>query len=82
MNPTKYSLGTAIAVVVANMIGTGVFTCLGFQLLDIKNYAAILCLWIFGGIVSLCGAFCYSELGAQYPQSGGEYSLLKSIYSR
>lgn len=81
MQPTKYSLGTAIAVVVANMIGTGVFTCLGFQLLDLKNYVAILCVWIFGGIVSLCGAFCYSELGAIYPQSGGEYSFLKSIYS-
>lgn len=81
LNYAKYSLATATSVVIANMIGTGVFTCLGFQLLEIKNYAAILSLWIFGGMVSLCGAFCYAELGSQYPQSGGEYNFLKSIFN-
>ena len=62
--PTRFSARTAMAVVVANMIGTGVFTSLGYQLLDIQSGFAILLLWGLGGLAALCGALCYGELGA------------------
>ncbi len=78
--PRLLSLFTAICLVVANMIGTGVFTSLGFQTLDISSGFALLSLWIVGGIFALCGALSYGELGAAMPRSGGEYHYLSKIY--
>ena len=80
MSSEKFSKNTAIAVIVANMVGTGVFTSLGFQLLDIQSGFVILMLWLVGGITALCGALSYAELGAMYPRSGGEYNFLNEIY--
>ena len=76
----KFSPRTAIAVVIANMIGAGVFTSLGFQLLDFRSGFVILMLWVVGGITALCGALSYAELGAALPRSGGEYNFLSRIY--
>ena len=61
------------------MIGTGVFTSLGFQLVEIQSIFPLLMLWLIGGIVALCGALTYSELGSALPRSGGEYHLLHRI---
>ena len=80
MSTEKFSKNTAIAVIVANMVGTGVFTSLGFQLLDIQSGFVILMLWLVGGITALCGALSYAELGAMFPRSGGEYNFLNEIY--
>ncbi len=71
---------TATAVIIANMIGTGVFTSLGFQLLGITSGFAILTLWAIGGLAALCGALSYAELGTRLPRSGGEYNFLGEIY--
>jgi basic amino acid/polyamine antiporter, APA family len=71
---------TASSVVIANIIGTGIFTSLGFQLADIQSGFPLLMLWIIGGIVALCGALCYGELSAALPRSGGEYHFLSQIY--
>lgn len=76
----KFSKLTGISVVVANMIGTGVFTSLGFQLLGISSPFVIMMLWLVGGITALCGALTYAELGANLPRSGGEYNFLSRIY--
>ncbi len=76
----KYRHTTVTAVVVANMIGTGVFTSLGFQLLEIRSGIALLTLWVVGGLIALCGAMTYAELGAALPRSGGEYNFLTRIY--
>jgi len=62
--------------VVADMIGVGVFTSLGFQVKDIPSGFSILLLWTVGGIVALCGVFSYGELGAMFPRSSGEYNFL------
>lgn len=62
------------------MIGTGVFTSLGFQLLEIQSGFALLTLWGVGGLAALCGALSYAELGAALPRSGGEYNFLTEIY--
>lgn len=62
------------------MIGTGVFTSLGFQLLDIRSGFVLMALWTVGGLTALCGALTYAELGAALPRSGGEYNFLSRIY--
>jgi APA family basic amino acid/polyamine antiporter len=77
---TKFKHTTIIAVVIANMVGTGVFTSLGFQLLDIRSGFVLLMLWAVGGVIALCGAMTYAELGAAMPRSGGEYNFLTRIY--
>jgi basic amino acid/polyamine antiporter, APA family len=74
------SVLVATAIVVADMIGVGVFTSLGFQVKDIPSGFSILLLWIVGGIVALCGVFSYSELGAMFPRSSGEYNFLSRAY--
>ena len=71
---------TATSIVIANMIGTGVFTSLGYQVIDIKNGSSIILLWLIGGVVSLLGALCYAEIGTTFPRSGGEYNYLSKIY--
>lgn len=75
-----YTPAAAASVVVANMIGTGVFTSLGFQLVDIQSTFPLLLLWIVGGVAAFCGAISYAELGAAIPRSGGEYTFLSRVY--
>jgi APA family basic amino acid/polyamine antiporter len=74
------SLLVATAIVVADMVGVGVFTSLGFQVKGIPSGFSILLLWAVGGVVALCGVFSYSELGAMFPRSSGEYNFLKRAY--
>jgi APA family basic amino acid/polyamine antiporter len=62
------------------MIGTGIFTSLGFQVGDLPTGFAIMAVWAVGGICALCGALSYAELGAALPRSGGEYHFLSEIY--
>jgi len=80
MNIKGFSPATAMAIVVANMVGTGIFTSLGFQLLDIHSVFAISMLWLVGGVTALCGALSYAELAARLPRSGGEYNFLARTY--
>ena len=72
-------VSTATSLVIASMIGTGVFTSLGYQLVDIRSVFVIIMLWIIGGIISLFGALSYCELASTFPKSGGEYYLLSKI---
>ncbi len=76
----KFPSTTVTAVVIANMVGTGVFTSLGFQLMEIRSGFVLLMLWAVGGIAAVCGAMTYAELGAALPRSGGEYNFLTRIY--
>jgi APA family basic amino acid/polyamine antiporter len=80
MSRDKFRFPTITAIVIANMVGTGVFTSLGFQLLDIQSGFVILTLWALGGLIAVAGAMTYAELGAAYPRSGGEYNFLSEIY--
>jgi APA family basic amino acid/polyamine antiporter len=74
------SLYTATCLVVANMVGTGVFTSLGFQLAGGLTPFVILMLWLVGGVCAFCGSVTYAELAAALPRSGGEYNFLARIY--
>jgi APA family basic amino acid/polyamine antiporter len=71
---------TATAIVVADMVGVGVFTSLGFQVQGIPSGFSLLLLWVVGGCVALCGVFSYAELTAMFPRSSGEYNLLRQTY--
>lgn len=62
------------------MIGTGVFTSLGFQLSAVQNTWTILLLWLLGGVLALFGAFAYAELGTHFSASGGDYIYLSRIF--
>ena len=73
------SMWTSASFIVASMIGTGVFTSLGYQLLEINTIFPLILLWLIGGIIAFCGALTYGELATTYPRSGGEYSLLSTI---
>jgi basic amino acid/polyamine antiporter, APA family len=79
-NDTMVSTLTVTAIAVADMIGIGVFTSLGFQIQDIPSVFALIMLWIVGGIVALCGALSYAELAAAFPRSGGEYNFLSRSF--
>jgi len=76
----RISTVTATAIAVADMIGIGVFTSLGFQIRDIPSGFSLLMLWVVGGFTALCGALSYAELSAALPRSGGEYNFLSRIY--
>lgn len=73
-------LSTATAIVVANMIGVGIFTSLGFQLVDTVNTWSIIILWSLGALMALCGALSYAELGTYWVRSGGEYHFLSKAF--
>ncbi|MBS1486410.1 MAG: amino acid permease [Bacteroidetes bacterium] len=77
---SQYSLSVGITVVIANMIGTGVFTSLGYQVGPLPSGFSILFLWGLGGVVALCGAFTYAEIAARFKKSGGEYYYLGQLY--
>lgn len=79
-NPAKYSLSVGIALVIANMIGTGVFTSLGYQVGPLPSAFAILVLWLVGGVVAWCGALTYAEIATTLERSGGEYLYLSKIF--
>jgi APA family basic amino acid/polyamine antiporter len=76
----KISLLTATCLVVANMVGTGVFTSLGLQAVHLRSPFLLIGLWVLGGIFALCGALCYGELASALHRSGGEYHFLSKIY--
>lgn len=76
----QLGLVSAAALVVSNMIGTGVFGTTGFLAGDLGSPSLVLWIWVVGAICALLGAFCYSELGVNFPSSGGEYVYLTQAY--
>ena len=73
---------SATVVVIANMVGTGIFTTSGFIIEELGNPQTMLLCWFVGGVFSLCGALCYGELGAMFPRAGGEYIFLKESFGK
>jgi len=67
-------------VIVANMVGTGIFTTSGFILAQVGSPGLLLLCWLAGGVIALAGALSYAELGARFPQAGGEYVFLRQSF--
>lgn len=76
----KLGLFSVTNIVIANMIGAGIFTTSGLLMKDLRNPLLMILLWIGGGIIALCGALCYGELGAAIPRAGGEYIFLSRLF--
>jgi len=71
---------SATALVISNMIGTGIFTTTGYLVGDLGSANLVLWIWVVGAVSALTGAFCYSELGINMPSSGGEYVYLTQAF--
>ncbi|MBI4463160.1 MAG: amino acid permease [Acidobacteria bacterium] len=71
---------TGTCVVIANVIGVGIFTTPGFLARDLGSPFALLSIWVLGAILSLAGALAYCELGSTFPRAGGEYVYLREAY--
>jgi APA family basic amino acid/polyamine antiporter len=78
----EIGLFTATVLVIANMMGTGIFTTSGFIMAEVGDPRALLLCWLCGGLFALCGALCYGELGARFPRAGGEYVFLKESFGK
>jgi len=76
----KLGLFPATNIVVANMIGAGIFTTSGLLMAGLNNPLLMLALWVAGGVIALCGALSYGELGAAMPGAGGEYLFLSKLF--
>ncbi len=76
----QLGLTSAIALVVSNMVGTGIFATTGFLAGQLGTPQLVLLIWVVGALFALLGSFCYSELGVNFPSSGGEYVYLTQAY--
>jgi len=76
----RLGVGTATSIVVANMIGTGIFTTTGLLFAQLESGWMVLLCWLLGGIIALCGALSYAELATMMPHAGGEYVYLREVY--
>jgi basic amino acid/polyamine antiporter, APA family len=78
----EIGLFSATVLVIANMMGTGIFTTSGFIMAEVGDPRVLLLCWLCGGLFALCGALCYGELGARFPKAGGEYVFLKESFGK
>jgi APA family basic amino acid/polyamine antiporter len=78
----ELGLYSATLVVIANMVGTGIFTTSGLVARELGHPSAMLACWLVGGVFALCGAFCYGELGSMFPRAGGEYVFIRESLGR
>jgi basic amino acid/polyamine antiporter, APA family len=77
----QLGLFPATNIVVANMVGAGIFTTSGLLMAGLNDPVLMMILWAVGGIIALCGALAYGELGAAMPEAGGEYLFLSRLYN-
>jgi len=76
----ELTLTAATALVVSNMIGTGIFTTTGFLAGDLGRPSLVLAIWLVGALIVLTGSLSYAELGINFPRSGGEYVYLREAW--
>jgi len=76
----ELTLVSATALVVSNMIGTGIFTTTGFLAGDLGRPSLVLSVWLVGALVAVAGCLTYAELGINFPRSGGEYIYLREAW--
>jgi APA family basic amino acid/polyamine antiporter len=77
----KLGLFPVTNIVIANIIGAGIFTTSGFIMDFLGNPWLMLTLWFVGGVIAFCGALAFGELGATFPEAGGEYIFISKLFS-
>ncbi|MCP5047775.1 MAG: amino acid permease [bacterium] len=78
--PRQFGVVTATALVVANMVGAGIFTTSGIMAGQLPGPFWVLACWCLGGLIAMAGALCYAELATRMPVEGGEYIYLKRLF--
>ncbi len=76
----QLGLVTAILIIVADVIGTGIFMTTGQVLEMTGNALSVIILFAMGGLIAITGSLCYAELSTMWPEDGGEYIYLNKIY--
>ena len=79
--PRKLNLFSLTNIVIADMIGAGIFTTSGLLLVQLHDPLLLVLLWVVGGAIALSGALSYGELGAKFPDAGGDYIFLTRLFS-
>ena len=74
--------GMAIAMVVGNVIGSGIFLKPSEAAVGAGSFGLIISAWIVGGVLCLLGALCFAELAVMLPHAGGLYIYLREAYGR
>ncbi len=75
-----FGLPTAVFLVVASMIGSGVLTSTGYLLQRTPNLQVVMALWIVGGVIALCGALTMAEMATAFPEVGGDYVYVREAF--
>ena len=76
----ELTLTSSAALVISNMIGTGIFTTTGFLAGDLGQPRLVLSIWLVGAVIAMAGCLAYAELGINLPRSGGEYVYLREAW--
>lgn len=76
----ELNLSDATLLVIGNVVGAGIFTTSGFLAGELPHPLLFIGIWILGGLITLCGALTYAELGGMFPKAGGDYQFLKAGY--
>jgi amino acid transporter len=71
-----------VMLLVGIVIGIGIFKTPSLVAANVQSETAFITLWLLGGFVAMMGAFCYAELGASHPSTGGEYHFLSRAYGK
>jgi APA family basic amino acid/polyamine antiporter len=69
-------------LVIGAVVGSGIFMTPGLIAADLPSPGLLLSVWLAGGLITLCGALSFAELGAMYPQAGGQYVYIREAYGR
>ena len=78
----QLTLSSLFFIIVANTVGSGIFTTSGFIMQDVLSPPALLLCWFIGGLLALAGGLCYGELGAMFPAAGGDYVFLRESFGK
>lgn len=76
----EMGLKDAVLLVMGSMIGSGIFMTTGFIVESVPAPGVVLIIWAVGGLITVCGALSFGELGAMFPRAGGQYVYLKEAY--
>lgn len=78
----KMNLLDSIFLVIGGVLGSGIFMTTGFIAKELPSPGLILIVWLVGGVIALCGALSFAELGAMFPKAGGQYIYLREAYGQ
>ena len=73
-------LGSAILLVIGNVIGSAIFLTTGGMVQQLPSTILVLTAWTIGGLLAIAGGLTYAEMGSMYPRSGGLYVFLSEAY--